>query len=29
VPKRFAAVDEMPRTGTDKVQKHQLIDLFT
>lgn len=28
VPKRFVAVEELPRTGTDKVQKHQLRDLF-
>jgi acyl-CoA synthetase (AMP-forming)/AMP-acid ligase II len=28
VPKRFIAVDELPRTGTDKVQKHQLRGLF-
>jgi long-chain acyl-CoA synthetase len=29
VPRRFVAVDEMPRTGTRKVQKAQLRDLFT
>lgn len=28
VPKRFLAVDELPRTGTDKVQKSELIALF-
>jgi long-chain acyl-CoA synthetase len=28
VPKRFVAVDEMPRTGTDKVKKDQLFELF-
>jgi acyl-CoA synthetase (AMP-forming)/AMP-acid ligase II len=28
VPKRYAMVDELPRTGTDKVQKHQLRELF-
>jgi acyl-CoA synthetase (AMP-forming)/AMP-acid ligase II len=28
VPKRFVEVDEMPRTGTDKVQKQQLLALF-
>lgn len=28
VPKRFVAVDEMPRTGTDKVPKGRLIALF-
>ncbi len=28
VPKRFVAVDELPRTGTAKVQKAALIDLF-
>jgi acyl-CoA synthetase (AMP-forming)/AMP-acid ligase II len=28
VPKRFVEVDELPRTGTDKVQKQQLRDLF-
>jgi acyl-CoA synthetase (AMP-forming)/AMP-acid ligase II len=28
VPKRFAVVEELPRTGTDKVQKQQLRDLF-
>ena len=29
VPKRFVAVDELPRTGTAKVQKAALLDLFT
>lgn len=28
VPARFVAVDELPRTGTDKVQRRQLIGLF-
>ena len=28
VPKRFVVVDELPRTGTDKVQKQMLRDLF-
>ena len=28
VPKRFVAVDELPRTGTAKVQKSELLDLF-
>jgi acyl-CoA synthetase (AMP-forming)/AMP-acid ligase II len=28
VPKRFVAVDELPRTGTSKVQKQHLVDLF-
>jgi acyl-CoA synthetase (AMP-forming)/AMP-acid ligase II len=28
VPKRFVAVEELPRTGTDKVQKEQLRALF-
>jgi acyl-CoA synthetase (AMP-forming)/AMP-acid ligase II len=28
VPKRFIVVDELPRTGTEKVQKSELIDLF-
>ena len=28
VPKRFVAVDELPRTGTAKVQKAALLDLF-
>jgi acyl-CoA synthetase (AMP-forming)/AMP-acid ligase II len=28
VPKRFVAVEELPRTGTDKVQKQQLRELF-
>jgi len=28
VPQRFVAVDELPRSGTDKVQKESLRDLF-
>jgi acyl-coenzyme A synthetase/AMP-(fatty) acid ligase len=28
VPKRFAVVEELPRTGTDKLQKQQLRELF-
>ncbi len=28
VPKRFVVVDELPRTGTDKVQKQQFRELF-
>jgi acyl-CoA synthetase (AMP-forming)/AMP-acid ligase II len=28
VPKRYVEVDELPRTGTNKVQKHQLRELF-
>jgi acyl-CoA synthetase (AMP-forming)/AMP-acid ligase II len=28
VPKRFLAVDVLPRTGTDKVQKTELARLF-
>ena len=28
VPKRFVAVDELPRTGTTKVQKAELLALF-
>ena len=28
VPKRWVAVDELPRTGTAKVQKAELIALF-
>jgi acyl-CoA synthetase (AMP-forming)/AMP-acid ligase II len=28
VPKRFVAVDELPRTGTAKVQKAALVELF-
>jgi acyl-CoA synthetase (AMP-forming)/AMP-acid ligase II len=28
VPKRIVAVQELPRTGTSKVQKRQLLDLF-
>ena len=29
VPKRVVAVDELPRTGTNKVQKQSLLELFT
>jgi acyl-CoA synthetase (AMP-forming)/AMP-acid ligase II len=29
VPKRFVAVEELPRTGTEKVQKSELVALFT
>jgi acyl-CoA synthetase (AMP-forming)/AMP-acid ligase II len=29
VPKRWVAVDDLPRTGTTKVQKATLVDLFT
>jgi len=29
VPKHVVAVQELPRTGTSKVQKRQLLDLFT
>ena len=29
VPKRFVVVDELPRTGTDKVQKQELLALFS
>ncbi len=29
VPKRVVAVDDLPRTGTNKVQKHQLLELFS
>jgi len=29
VPHRFVAVDELPRTGTKKVQKRLLLDLFS
>jgi acyl-CoA synthetase (AMP-forming)/AMP-acid ligase II len=29
VPKRFVAVDELPRTGTNKVQKSEVLALFT
>ena len=28
VPKRWVAVDELPRTGTEKVQKRELVALF-
>jgi long-chain acyl-CoA synthetase len=28
VPKRFVSVDELPRTGTSKLQKSELLDLF-
>lgn len=28
VPKRMVAVEELPRTGTNKVQKQQLLELF-
>ncbi len=28
VPKRFVAVDELPRTGTQKVQKDVVLALF-
>jgi long-chain acyl-CoA synthetase len=28
VPKRFVAVDDLPRTGTNKVQKAALLELF-
>jgi acyl-CoA synthetase (AMP-forming)/AMP-acid ligase II len=28
VPKRFVAVDDLPRTGTNKVQKSELLSLF-
>ncbi len=28
VPQRFVAVDDLPRTGTKKVQKQELLDLF-
>lgn len=28
VPARFIAVDDLPRTGTDKVQRRQLVSLF-
>ena len=28
VPKRVVAVDELPRTGTEKVQKQALLALF-
>jgi long-chain acyl-CoA synthetase len=27
-PRRFVAVDELPRTGTSKVQRQHLVDLF-
>lgn len=29
VPQRIVAVDELPRTGTKKVQKRMLVDLFS
>ena len=29
VPRRWVVVDELPRTGTNKVQKRELLDLFT
>jgi acyl-CoA synthetase (AMP-forming)/AMP-acid ligase II len=28
VPVRYVATDELPRTGTNKVQRNELIDLF-
>ena len=28
VPRRWVMVDELPRTGTHKVQKRELLDLF-
>ena len=28
VPQRVVVVDELPRTGTDKVQKRHLLELF-
>jgi acyl-CoA synthetase (AMP-forming)/AMP-acid ligase II len=28
IPKRYIAVDELPRTGTNKVQKAALVELF-
>jgi acyl-coenzyme A synthetase/AMP-(fatty) acid ligase len=28
VPRRFVAVDELPRTGTNKLAKRELLDLF-
>jgi acyl-CoA synthetase (AMP-forming)/AMP-acid ligase II len=28
VPQRFVAVDDLPRTGTDKVKKSELRSLF-
>jgi acyl-coenzyme A synthetase/AMP-(fatty) acid ligase len=28
VPVDFVAVDELPRTGTNKVQKATILDLF-
>ncbi len=28
VPKRFLAVEDLPRTGTNKVQKTELRELF-
>ncbi len=29
VPERIVAVDELPRTGTNKVQRQQLLSLFS
>jgi acyl-CoA synthetase (AMP-forming)/AMP-acid ligase II len=29
VPQRIVAVDELPRTGTNKVQRRELLNLFT
>ena len=29
VPQRIVAVDDLPRTGTNKVQRRELLDLFT
>jgi long-chain acyl-CoA synthetase len=29
VPRRWVAVDELPRTGTNKVKKTELVELFT
>ena len=29
VPQRIIAVDELPRTGTDKVQRQELQSLFS
>jgi acyl-coenzyme A synthetase/AMP-(fatty) acid ligase len=28
VPRRIVVVDELPRTGTNKVQKRELLPLF-
>jgi len=28
-PRRVIVVDELPRTGTEKVQKERLVELFT